>query len=119
MLKIKLRIKKKRKNISIGIFLIIIIFTVSISLINWSVNFVDLNNTQRSIDNRDTPKISAFWASINITNYQLNNTRHLHNDSITIKGNLKYNNGTGVVFTDVAIFVGVTWHSQPIPCLEP
>ena len=105
MLKIKLRNKKKRKNISIGIFLIIIIFTVSISLINRSVNFVDLNNTQRSIDNRDTPKISAFWASINITNYQLNNTRHLHNDSITIKGNLKYNNGTGVNFTDVAIFV--------------
>ncbi len=105
MFKIKLRNKKKRKNISIGIFLIIIIFTVSISLINRSVNFVDLNNTQRSIDNRDTPKISAFWASINITNYQLNNTRHLHNDSITIKGSLKYNNGTGVQFTEVAIFV--------------
>ena len=106
MLKIKLRNKKKRKNISIGIFLIIIIFTVSISLINRSVNFVDLNNTQRSIDNRDTPKISAFWASINITNYQLNNTRHLHNDTITINGNLEYaKNGTGVQFTEVAIFV--------------
>ena len=112
MLRIKLRIKKKKKNISIVIFSIIIIFTVSISLINRSVNFVDLNNTQRSIDNRDTPKISAFWASINITNYQLNNTRHLHNETILIKGNLKDNNGTGVQFTDIAIFVDNTLYPQ-------
>ena len=56
----KLRIKKKRKNISIRIFLIIFIFTVSISLINRSVNFVDLNNTQITIEDREFPKISAF-----------------------------------------------------------
>ncbi len=113
MLKIKLRFKKKRKNFSIGIFLIIIIFTVSISFINRSVNFVDLNKTQRrSIENRDTLKISAFWASINITNYQLNNTRHLHNETITIKGNLKYNNGTGVKFTDITIFVDNALYPQ-------
>ncbi len=113
MLKKKLRFKKKRKNFSIGIFLIIIIFTVSISFINRSVNFVDLNNTQRrSIENRDTLKISAFWASINITNYQLNNTRYLHNETITIKGNLKYNNGTGVKFTDITIFVDNALYPQ-------
>ncbi|HEC39682.1 hypothetical protein LCGC14_1052030 [marine sediment metagenome] len=110
---LKLRFKKKKKNISIGIFLLIIIFTVSISFINRNVNFVDLNNTQRrSIENRDTPKISAFWASINITNYQLNNTRHLHSATITIKGNLKYNNGTGVKFTDIALFVDSTLYPQ-------
>ena len=111
MLRIKLRIKKKKKNISIVIFSIIIIFTVSISLINRSVNFVDVDTT-KSIENRDTPKTSAFWASINITNYQLNNTRHLHNETILIEGNLKYNNGTGVQFTDIAIFVDNTLYPQ-------
>ncbi len=105
MLKILLRIKQKRKKVSQIIFLLIIIFTISISLLNRKANFVYLNNIQKSIENIDTPKISAFYASINITNYQLNNTRHLHNDIITIKGTLKYNNGTGVKFTDVAIFV--------------
>ena len=105
MSNIKLRIKTKKENLSIGIFLFISIFTISISLINGSVNIVDLNNTHESIDNGDTPKVSAFWASINITNYQLNGTRHYHNDTITLMGNLKYNNGIGVPFTEVAIFV--------------
>ena len=107
MLKKKLKIKVKKKNLAIGIFLVTTIFTISISSINRSVNFgeIDLENVHKSIYNRDILKISAFWASINITNYQLNETRHYHNDTITIMGNLKYNNGTGVQFTEVAIFV--------------
>lgn len=103
----KLRIKVKKKNLELGIFLITTIFAISISSINRSVNFGELNleNGHKSIYNKDILKISAFWASINITNYQLNETRHYHNDTITIMGNLKYNNGTGVQFTEVAIFV--------------
>ena len=102
-----MRIKVKKKNLALGIFLITTIFAISISSINRSVNFgeLDLENGHKSIYNRDILKISAFWASVNITNYQLNGTRHYHNDTITIIGNLKYNNGTGVQFTEVAIFV--------------
>ena len=107
MLKKKLRIKVKKKNLALGIFLITTIFAISISSINRSVNFgeLDLENGHKSIYNKDILKNSAFWASINITNNQLNGTRHYHNDTITIMGNLKYNNGTGVQLTGVAIFV--------------
>ncbi|MFX1345151.1 MAG: hypothetical protein ACFFBC_04965 [Promethearchaeota archaeon] len=108
-----LRIKKKK--FAIGIFLITTILVISISLINGRVNLgeFDLDSSHKNIKSRNIPKNSAFWASINITNYQLNGTRHYHNDTITVMGNLKYNNGTGVPFTEVAIFVDDIISSQP------
>ncbi|GAI24042.1 unnamed protein product, partial [marine sediment metagenome] len=71
------------------------------SIFNYNIFSQNLTH----IDHKDDLKSSAVWASINITNYQLNNTRHCHNSTISIYGNLKYNNGTAVQYTEVAIFV--------------
>ena len=107
MLKTKHKIKNQLKKILIGFLLVLTLFTISFNLINKIINFNDFNlgNTQKIMGNGNNPRVSAIWASINITNYQLNNTRHYHNDTITIKGDLKYNNGTGVETMEVAIFV--------------
>ncbi|MCK5159435.1 MAG: hypothetical protein KAR08_09780, partial [Candidatus Heimdallarchaeota archaeon] len=68
-------------------------------------NYIFFSQNLIHIDHKDDLKSSAVWASINITNYQLNNTRHYRNSTISIEGNLKYNNGTAVQYTEVAIFV--------------
>jgi len=94
MTKLKLSLPKQSMIILIVISVSLIFSTIPLKLLNRNVNF-----------NEVSPKISAWWGSINITSVELNETRHYHNDTITIKGDLKYNNGTGVEFMEVAIFV--------------
>jgi hypothetical protein len=88
---------------------IIFIFFISLSLsfigISGNLNYNNLNKNLNSIYSKKNLETSAVWASINITSYQLNNSRKYHNSTITIEGDLKYNNGTGVEYTEVAIFV--------------
>ena len=91
----------KKIIVSLVFFNLILSFLCFSSIFNYfffSPNLVH-------IDHKDDLKSSAVWANINITNYQLNNTRHYHNSTISIEGNLKYNNGTAVQYTEVAIFV--------------
>lgn len=94
MTKLKLSLPKLSMIILIVISVSLIFSTIPLKSLDRNVNF-----------NEVSPKISAWWATTNITSVELNNTRHYHNDTITIKGDLKYNNGTGVEFMEVAIFV--------------
>ncbi|MFX1552746.1 MAG: hypothetical protein ACFFBV_02370 [Promethearchaeota archaeon] len=93
MTKLKLSSTKQSMIILIVISVSLIFSTIPFKLLNRTVNFNDVS-----------PKISAWWATTNITSVELNNTRHYHNETITIKGDLKYNNGTGVEFMEVAIY---------------
>ena len=105
MMKLKLNIRKKAIKNSIKIFLLLNLSILQFSLIFnlniYNSGIIPKNNIETVI----TPKVSAVWAKVNLTNYQINNTRHLHNEKIIIEGNLKYINGTGVKLTEVAIFV--------------
>jgi len=91
----------KKIIIYLVFFNLILSFLCLSSIFNYNIFSQNLTH----IDHKDDLKSSAVWASINITNYQLNNTRHYHNSTISIYGNLKYNNGTAVQYTEVAIFV--------------
>lgn len=103
---IRNRLPKRFKNfIILTIFSIIILSFIGI-LGNFNNNYLIKN--PNTIYNKEKLKTSAVWASINITSYQLNNTRHYHDSTITIEGDLKYNNGTAVQYTEVAIFVDDT-----------
>jgi len=112
MMKLKLNIRKKAIKNSIKIILLLNLLILQFGLI-FNLNS---NNSglipKNIIDKVQTPKGSAVWARINLTNYQINNTRHLHNEKIIIEGNLKYINGTGVKFQEVAIFVDDIFYPQ-------
>ena len=108
MMKNILKIRIYLRNKSTRIILFLILFNIFLGLTKDSINlsFYNVsNNLSTDIGDKSNLKSSAVWASINITNYQLNNTRHYHNSTISIEGFLKYNNGTGVQFMEVAVFV--------------
>jgi len=105
MMKLKLNIRKKAIKKLIKIFLLLNLSFLQFGLI-FNLNIYNSGFIPKNIvDKVITPKTSAVWAKVNLTNYQINNTRHLHNEKIIIEGNLKYINGTGVKLTEVAIFV--------------
>ena len=104
--------RNKMKRISLGIFIILIFFTFSIYFIKNSY-IINQNNFDHNTQNTDIgtkPKVSSTIGVINLTNYWLNNTRHYHNTTITIEGQIyeplppppPYNNLSGI---NVAIVV--------------
>jgi len=110
MIKLKMNNRHRLTKSFNNIIIFTLFITLILSLIGISGNFNTnyLNKNPNTTYNKQKLKTSAVWASINITSYQLNNTRHYHDSTITIEGDLKYNNGTAVQYTEVAIFVDDT-----------
>ncbi|GAH61649.1 unnamed protein product, partial [marine sediment metagenome] len=69
---------------------VIIYFTVIISVTFTGVTIVNRkSNVEQSIIYDDNfPKKSSLIGVINITNYEINNTRHYHNSIIPIQGKI-------------------------------
>ncbi len=74
----------KNKKILILFLLFYNIFLI-LFLVNNGTN-VDLKNNSPLTNTNETPKISSLYGYINLTNNEINNTRHYHNSIIPIKG---------------------------------
>jgi len=101
-------VRLKNQNIGTKTAIIILFFMVfSISLITYLKNDSVIENTYNyessNIDSEKIPKISANWY-LNLTNYQINKTRHYHNETIPVQGRLYYINKTGIQGYNVAIY---------------
>ena len=80
------KIEKRLKVISIIIYFIVIIsatFTGGLAIINRKSNV-----EQSTIYDDNYPKKSSLIGVINLTNYEINNTRHYHNSIIPIQGKI-------------------------------
>lgn len=88
-LKFKLKPWKKLE-VSFIIFILILIFT-SIFIININ-NHEDLNEDTKNYNKKEEtykiPKTSSLVGEINLTNYQINNTSHFHNETVQIEGRI-------------------------------
>ena len=109
---------KQSRITSFGIFLLLLLATFQISLIfncfkANSFNGSDFKDQINKMKNENHPKNSAIWGSINITSYQLNHTQHYQNETITIRGNLTYNDGSPVNSTEVGVFVEDVFVNNP------
>ncbi len=111
---LKIRIYLRNKSTRIILFLILFNLFLGLTKMSINLNFYNVsNNLSTDIGDKSNLKSSAFWASINITNYQLNNTRHYHNSTISIEGFLKNETtGIGVQFMEVAVFVNNVLYPQ-------
>jgi len=91
MLKISLNIKQINKKFSTLIFFLIILTMITFSIINNDIK-VNSNNLKKKnenyLDNFENVKSSSIWGIVNLTNLDINNTCHYHNETIPIKGEL-------------------------------
>jgi hypothetical protein len=105
MLKIKLRIQRKSRIFFSTIFLFLFFSTLLLAIINNNINLNgDYNNNQINQKNDNIPKNSAVWGILNLTNsLEVNNTRHYHNETIQIIGELLNGTLDGIPGYTVAI----------------
>jgi hypothetical protein len=107
MLILKQISKKKSINFS-TLILLFLIFSIFLF-----AQFTKNNNSSDNYyekkahinDNTDIPETSSLWALINLTNLEINNSRHYHDDTIPIEGRLHYLNNTPISGYLVGIFL--------------
>jgi len=99
-----IRTKYLKKKVSFSILFILLLIThmVFIPIYKYMNSFISENeNTEYS----KTPKISANWARLNLTNPEVNNTIYYHNETIPIKGRLyEYLGGGALNNYNVSIY---------------
>jgi len=109
ILKFKLVVQKNFKKISILIFLFALFlpaffFTFVKIDINYNENDNKISHKDNLNENLDnSPQLSSFLGFINLTNIEVNKTRHYHNETIPIIGELFDGAGTGISDQEVAI----------------
>ena len=105
---------KKSRNVStlILLFLIFSIFLIANIIKNNNSNENYYENKVNLNNNTNIPETSSIWAFLNLTNLEINNTRHYHNDTILIEGKLYYLNGTEISDYLVGIYVDDNDYSQ-------
>jgi hypothetical protein len=87
-------------------------FLLSFTLLFLFSFFIGLNSMQNNYDinteinnNKIEPESSSIWALLNLTNLEMNNTRHYHNDTIPIEGKLYLLGGPGIEGYLVGIYI--------------
>lgn len=107
--------KKKSRSFSILIllFLIFSIFLFAHTTKNNNSNEPYIEDKTTINHNTNIPETSSIWALLNLTNLEINNTRHYHNVTIPIEGKLYYlENGTGILGYLVGIFIDDNVYTQ-------
>ena len=116
MLKLKFNIQNKKQISSLVIFLIFTISFLSIIFLTNNKNYLNPiyldENNNSNITKK--PKISAYLGDINITNYQINKTRHYHNETVPIMGKIYevLNPAVGFPGLHVAVLINGTRYDQ-------